>query len=657
MSFRTFFALTALVAGCSLQVFAAKPKLPPRYDQWLKQDVVYIITDQERKAFLALQTDAQRDKFIDDFWAIRNPHPGSDHNVYKDEIYSRIQYANEHFGRMTNTPGWMTDMGRAYIELGKPVSEHAFVGYGQIYPLELWSYSNNTGNPSLPPFFNILFYQPEGIEEYRFYRPYMDGPLKLVRGTNFNTNADVYKALMGLGGDVAHAAFTAFPNDPVDTQSYQPDMSSDMLINKIANLANDPFNLQKLAAMRALRGRVTSYFLLAQNRALKIDSFVLPDPTGQYWLDYAVAVDNPEMGAAAKNGTDLDLRVDYHLTTMDGHLVLEDSEQRSYRAFMQGPNGKVFVPFEVANRLPIVPGQYKLEVDVVNQAAGKIYKGILPVDLAPAKTLTLRGPLLTGQVEKVERPDGFTPFEYYGVEFHPSAQEIFVPRAPLTVLYELERPSASSQGYSVDYVLAHVTDREARRTFTDTVAASDFHDGRLLKSKTLPLAGLGPGDYRLVMNVRESAGGPVVATANVPLEIVNDRQEPALYMSANSRNMGRRGVAAYLRGLEAAAQKDEPGAAGYMRQAIDQNPSNGYAGDFLVQLYFRQRNYGGVADLYRQLGIAAFKTSSQAMAEISLSMLETGHKDEARKVLETARLYFPGDPTLKTAALEVEKAR
>lgn len=654
--FRNFPVLLAALALCAAHAFAAKPKLPPQYNKWLTEQVVYIITDEERKAFIQLQTDEQREKFIENFWDVRNPLRGSGRNPYKEEIHQRIEYANEHFGRMSNTPGWKTDMGRAYILLGKPVSVHPFVGYSQIYPLEMWSYSNNTGNPSLPPFFTLLFYQPEDIEEYRFYRPYMDGPLKLVRGSNFNTNADVYRGLMPLGGDVAHAAFSLIPNDPIDKQNYQPDMSSDMLVAKIRNLANDSFSLKKLREMQALREHVSSYFLLAQDRPLKIDSFVLPDPSGQYWLDYAVAVDREDLGVPAKNGTDLNLRIDYRLATKAGALIVEDSEERAYPAFEKGDDGgTVFRPFEVANRLPIVPGEYHLEVDIVNPVAGKSYKGVLPVVITPPRSLRLNGPLLAAEVTKVEHPDGFMPFEYYGIQFHPSAPRTFVTRNSLTVLYELEQPATGAIGCTVDYVLANLQDRESRRILTDTVAPSDFHDGRLLKSKTIPLTGLEPGDFQFVLTARESAGGPPLASVNVPLRLANDRPVPALYVSASSRNMRRGGVTSYVRALEAAAQQDEKAAAGFMQRAFDQNPANSFAGEFLVQVYFRQRNFGGVADLYHKLGISPFKSSSQTLAEIGLSCWQTGQTAEARKVLAEAQTYFPDDPTLKSAAQAVEK--
>ncbi len=153
-----------------------KPQLPAQYKKWLDQDVVYIITDEERKAFLALPTDEAREKFEETFWNIRNPLHSSDRNPFKEEHYARIEYANSHFGRESNTPGWMTDMGRAYILFGPPTSRHPFVGYSQIYPMELWFYQNSTNSPSLPAFFYLLFYIEGDIGEYKFYRPFLDGP-------------------------------------------------------------------------------------------------------------------------------------------------------------------------------------------------------------------------------------------------------------------------------------------------------------------------------------------------------------------------------------------------------------------------------------------------------------------------------------------------
>jgi GWxTD domain-containing protein len=114
---------------------------------WLQQDVIWIITDEERAAYKLLQNDEERDNFIEAFWARRNPTPGSFDNPYKDEHYRRIVYANRHFG--THVPGWKSDRGRIYIMYGPPDEIESYATRSQdntpgvdpsSYPLEVWRY-------------------------------------------------------------------------------------------------------------------------------------------------------------------------------------------------------------------------------------------------------------------------------------------------------------------------------------------------------------------------------------------------------------------------------------------------------------------------------------------------------------------------------------
>jgi GWxTD domain-containing protein len=95
-----------------------KEKTPVPYKKWLNQDVAYIISQEERSAFLKLATDVERENFIETFWKRRDPTPGTEENEYKEEHYRRIAYANEHFS--TGIPGWKTDMGRVYVVYGPP---------------------------------------------------------------------------------------------------------------------------------------------------------------------------------------------------------------------------------------------------------------------------------------------------------------------------------------------------------------------------------------------------------------------------------------------------------------------------------------------------------------------------------------------------------
>lgn len=111
------------------------------YRQWLDQDARWIITPEEKQAFLRLKNDQERDEFIRQFWETRNPNAGSPSNKYKQEHYRRIAYANMHFAQ-TGEPGWETDRGHVYIVFGPPdsIDAHPSGANGSTKPFEVWHY-------------------------------------------------------------------------------------------------------------------------------------------------------------------------------------------------------------------------------------------------------------------------------------------------------------------------------------------------------------------------------------------------------------------------------------------------------------------------------------------------------------------------------------
>ena len=126
-------------------------ELDSPYKKWLNEDVIYIITPEERSSFIHLSTNEEREEFIEQFWQRRNPDPDSSANSFKEEHYRRIAYTNEHFA--SGIPGWKTDRGRIYIMWGpadevdshpsggsyeRPASEGG--GETSTYPFEDWRY-------------------------------------------------------------------------------------------------------------------------------------------------------------------------------------------------------------------------------------------------------------------------------------------------------------------------------------------------------------------------------------------------------------------------------------------------------------------------------------------------------------------------------------
>src|SRR3974390_975016 len=128
-----------------------RKELETPYRKWLNEDVAYIITDEERAAFKKLQTDEEREQFIEQFWLRRDPTPDSIENEFKEEHYRRIAYANENFA--SGIPGWKTDRGRIYITYGPPDEKETHPSGGtyerppeegggttSTFPFEQWRY-------------------------------------------------------------------------------------------------------------------------------------------------------------------------------------------------------------------------------------------------------------------------------------------------------------------------------------------------------------------------------------------------------------------------------------------------------------------------------------------------------------------------------------
>ena len=127
------------------------------WEKWLNEDVIYIIGYDEALAFQRLKTDEERRQFIEQFWQRRNPKPGSAENLFKEEHYRRIAYANNHFASKLKL-GWQTDRGTTYIKYGPPdeIDSHPSGGsyrrpdsegggVANSYPFEQWRYRHIEG--------------------------------------------------------------------------------------------------------------------------------------------------------------------------------------------------------------------------------------------------------------------------------------------------------------------------------------------------------------------------------------------------------------------------------------------------------------------------------------------------------------------------------
>ena len=177
-------------------------KLSEKHRQFL-QDVDPIILPAEIDGFLVLETDPQRDVFIDDFWRRRDQAMGLSNRAFRDLYYERIEDAKENFENL------MSDRARMYLLNGQPMGVLKTSCDKLLQPMEIWTYEHVEGFGSRVPF---LFYLPRNGREYKLWNP-MAGQTSLaellsseqtgVVGADTDALANVFRASEWGGGMVS----------------------------------------------------------------------------------------------------------------------------------------------------------------------------------------------------------------------------------------------------------------------------------------------------------------------------------------------------------------------------------------------------------------------------------------------------------------------
>jgi Ca-activated chloride channel family protein len=133
--------------------------LPAQYRSWL-EEVEVLITKDERKAFLDLKEDYQRDAFIERFWEVRDR--GGARGDFRRSWEARVLEARTRFGRLTD------ERARVYLLNGPPAALVAERCNILLWPVEAWFYH---GSERLGMDFVVFFYQVWGAGPYRLWEP------------------------------------------------------------------------------------------------------------------------------------------------------------------------------------------------------------------------------------------------------------------------------------------------------------------------------------------------------------------------------------------------------------------------------------------------------------------------------------------------------
>ncbi|PWU01269.1 MAG: hypothetical protein C5B51_23090 [Terriglobia bacterium] len=504
----------------SFTLARAATKQVDRFQEWLTGPTSYLITKAERVAFLALKSDEDKDKFIDRFWALRNPAPELEGNEFKEEFYRRVAWANAHFGNDVGGDGWRSDRGRTYILFGKPQGTTTFPGEQQLYPVELWFYAN-PGLSELPAFFYVLFFDRNAIGGYHFYHPYVDGPDKLVR-SGYSKN-DAYKYIRSFSPELARVSLSLIPGEPVDTDTFSGSMASMSIIHGIQAYNEMPSYVSTIQNRAFRLERVTSqvHFDVAQAALV---TFVARE-TGEPWLHYQVEIGDPLQPKAAGG------KVQYEIAARlfsNEQLVFERTDSPAFTVDPATSEELKVRPFVFEDRLPVAEGKFRLTVSIRNAAANKTYEVSRMVSVeAPAAEVELSDILLVDhyQADTRERP-----FQFGGYKFEPIASGQARPPRDLTVFYEVNVKRQTGEELSVEYVIGNVVTK-FRKSFEEKLPLSKADSyGSLYTAKSLPTGELTAGSYQLVVRLKDPGSGRITAKS-IPFTVVTGDRKPAIVVS------------------------------------------------------------------------------------------------------------------------------
>ncbi|NPV84280.1 MAG: GWxTD domain-containing protein, partial [Candidatus Aminicenantes bacterium] len=262
--------------------------LNPKYQDWLKL-VNYIILPQEKDVFLKLNNDRERDLFIETFWKMRDPTPGTPENEYKEEIIKRFNYVNKTFRRGSTREGWQTDMGKIYMILGAPESIERFEGVNGIVPCQAWTYH---GDPEkgLPPVFIFIFFQRHGSIEYKLYDPLIDGPASLLqdkRGLDGLTYEELYEKILEIAPTLANTAISLIPGE--FSYDYSPSPRYNLILADILDSPKKDVNPSYATHFLNYKGVVSTEYLTNFVDSESMAEVILDPVTGLNFVHFTVA--------------------------------------------------------------------------------------------------------------------------------------------------------------------------------------------------------------------------------------------------------------------------------------------------------------------------------------------------------------------------------
>jgi GWxTD domain-containing protein len=502
-------------------------ELDTQYRQWLNEDVVYIISPEERQAFLQLDTNEEREQFIEQFWLRRSNNPDLPDNDFKEEHYRRIAYANEHFA--SGIPGWKTDRGRMYIMWGpadeveshptggtydRPMEEGG--GSTSTYPWETWRYRYMEGIGE-----NVIweFVDPSGSGEYHLTMdPSEKDALLHVPGAGLSLLES-----MGMASKTDRFTRSDGTNLPRSLGGEPASMNEFNRLEQYSKAFKPPAvkykDLEAIVTARIVRDQVHFTY---RTDYLKVTNDTVLVPV-------TVQIPNNQLSFESKDGVhSATLNIFGRVSTLTGRVVqtFEDPVTRDFPESLFQRSVKLQSIYQKA--VPLRPGLYRLDIVIKDVKSGNV--GVINTRLQVPRydddTLEASSLILADQLEHVPAKQiGTGQFVLGSSKVRPKLDGEFPSNEKLGIYMQVYNLKPDDKTHKSNATFQYTVKKGSEQVmqFKETSEEMKQTGEQVTIERLLPLATLAPGKYSLEVIATDTLSNKTVSktadfTVKPPLE-------------------------------------------------------------------------------------------------------------------------------------------
>lgn len=689
---RRTWLFTAIWLTAALAVHAAQPAvgkgLGEKYREWLKL-TDYIILPQEKEVFLQLETDRDRDVFIQAFWRQRDPTPGTPQNEYRDEHIERFLYAGTRLKRATPREGWMTDMGRIHILLGPPRSIERFDSQAGLHPCQVWYYYGDRGR-GLPTYFALLFYQRNGSGEYVLYNPTGDGPHSLLvdnRGIDIHDYEKAYAKIRRLAPTLADVSISLIPGErPLN---FIPSARNNILLSDIFESPKKDLTPSYATHFLEYKGVVSTEYLTNFVESASEAAVIFDPLTQANFVHFSI---NPQ-----------ELSIDYYeprdqyFCNFQLNVTLRDEDERlvyqyskDYPFYFESGDIERIRGNGIAiqDSFPVIRGEYRLDILIQNSVGKEFSVGekniSVPKGAGPAKII---GPVLGFELKESLGPQ-HAPFKLSHTRMEVDPGRTFAATEQVVIFFNLHNVTRElwRSGRVRIRVSGLQEQQDASRTFELPLADYPYNDA-LGITHSISAGEFAPDYYQVTLSlmngsqsvIDEESGRFIISPKEiVPHPVTLSKTFPSsksyLFFYSLAYQYDRvndpvKAEAAYEKALRMKPDFKE-GLVEYAHFLLRQNKSRQalekierLAGDDLMKFDYHLirglahmqagRYAQAVSDL--EAGSAVYDSDVRLLNALGLCYSQTGRKDEARAALAASLRLDPDQDRIRRLLSEIEK--